>query len=87
ASAIADALRADTETVTGVNRARARMVGTTAAPAVRLELWLEDGADVRNVYHDLDAQVLTRARDSLGVQSLPTAIRIELDTVAPARVS
>jgi hypothetical protein len=87
ASAIADALRADAETVAGVNRARVRMVGTTAAPAVRLNLWLEDGADVRNVYHGLDTQVLTRARDSLGVQSLPTAIRIELDTVAPARVS
>ncbi|MGH3935720.1 MAG: alkaline shock response membrane anchor protein AmaP [Pseudonocardiaceae bacterium] len=87
ASAIADALRADAETVAGVSRARARMVGTIAVPAVRLELWLEDGADVRNVYHDLDSRVLTHARDSLGVHSLPTAIRIELDTVAAARVS
>lgn len=87
ASAIADALRTDTETITGVSRARARMVGTIAAPAVRLNLWLEDGADVRDVYHDLDTRVLTRARDSLGVACLPTAIRIELDAAAPARVS
>jgi hypothetical protein len=87
ASAIANALRADTETITGVNRARARMVGTAAAPALRLNLWLEDGADVRNVYHDLDTRVLTRARDSLGVEFLPTAIRIELDAAVPARVS
>ncbi|MGH3902536.1 MAG: alkaline shock response membrane anchor protein AmaP [Pseudonocardiaceae bacterium] len=87
ASAIADALRADAETVTGVNRARARMVGTTATPVLRLDLWLEDGADVRDVYRDLDTGVLTRARESLGVESLATAIRIELDAAAPARVS
>jgi hypothetical protein len=87
ASAIANALRADTETITGVNRAHARMVGTTATPALRLNLWLEDGADVRNVYHDLNTRVLTRARDSLGVETLPTAIRIELDATTPARVS
>nr|MDQ3765401.1 hypothetical protein [Actinomycetota bacterium] len=30
ASAIADALRTDAETIAAVNRARARMVGTTA---------------------------------------------------------
>jgi hypothetical protein len=87
ASAIANALRADTETIDGVNRAHARMVGTTALPALRLNLWLEDGADVRNVYHNLDTQVLTRARDSLGVETLPIAIRIELDAATPARVS
>ncbi|HSL07675.1 MAG TPA: alkaline shock response membrane anchor protein AmaP [Pseudonocardiaceae bacterium] len=87
ASAIADALRADAETIDGVTRARARMVGTTAIPVLRLDLWLEDGTDVRDVYHNLDTGVLTRARDSLGVESLPTAIRIELDAAAPARVT
>lgn len=87
ASAITDAMAADAETITGVNRARARMVGTTAVPVVRLSLWLEEGTDVREVYLDLDRRVLARARDSLGVQSLATAVRIELDAVAAARVS
>ena len=87
AVAIADALSADAETVTGVNRARARMAGTLDTPVVRLDLWLEDGADVRTVYRELDTEVLARARDSLGVEFLPAAIRIELDAVAPARVS
>ncbi len=87
ASAIADALRADAEAVTGVNRARARMVGTTATPVLRLDLWLEDGTDVRDVYHNLDTRVLAHARDSLGVESLTTTVRIELDAAAPARVS
>jgi hypothetical protein len=87
ASAIAGALRADAETIDGVTRARARMVGTVATPVLRLDLWLADDTDVRDVYHDLDTGVLTRARDSLGVESLPTAIRIELDAAAPARVT
>ena len=87
ASAIADAVRADTETITGVSRARARMVGATANPVLRLDLWLEDGTDVRDVYRDLDTGVLTRARDSLGVESLPTAIRIELEAAASPRVT
>lgn len=86
ASAIAGALRADAESIDGVTRARARMVGTAATPVLRLDLWLEDGTDVRDVYHDLDTGVLTRARDSLGVEFLTTAIRIELDAAAPARV-
>ena len=87
ASAIADAVRADAETITGVSRARARMVGATANPVLRLDLWLEDGTDVRDVYRGLDTGVLSRARDSLGVESLPTAIRIELDAAAPPRVT
>ncbi|MDQ4102314.1 MAG: alkaline shock response membrane anchor protein AmaP [Actinomycetota bacterium] len=86
ASAIADALRADVEAIDGVSRARARMTGKSTAPILRLNLWLEDGADVRDIYQDLDTRVLTRARDSFGVRSLPTAIRMELDTAAPARV-
>ncbi|MGH3916320.1 MAG: alkaline shock response membrane anchor protein AmaP [Pseudonocardiaceae bacterium] len=86
-SAITDALGADAETIEGVSRARARMVGTRDTPVVRLNLWLAEGTDVREVYHDLDSRILSRARDSLGVESLPTAIRIELDTTAAARVS
>ncbi|HEX2263733.1 MAG TPA: alkaline shock response membrane anchor protein AmaP [Pseudonocardiaceae bacterium] len=87
ASAIAGAVRADAETIPGVSRARARMVGAMANPVLRLDLWLEDGTDVRDVYRDLDTGVLARARDSLGVESLPAAIRIELDAAAAPRVT
>lgn len=87
AAAIAHALGADAETITGVSRASARMVGTTAAPAVRLNLWLEEGTDIRDVYRDLDTRILARARDSLGIDSLPTAVRLELDAAAAPRVS
>lgn len=87
ASAITDALRSDAETIHGVARARARMAGTTDTPVLRLNLWLENSADLRDVYHNLNAQVLGPARASLGLRSLPTAIHIELDTAAPARVT
>ncbi len=86
ASAIADALRADAETINGVSRARAHMVGTTATPVLRLTLWLRGGADIGEVYRDLNTRVLTRARDSLGVESLTTAIHVELDSTTPSRV-
>lgn len=86
ASAIADAVRADAESVDGVSRARVRAVGGTDDPALRLTLWLRDGTDVRTVWEDIDARVLARARESLGVETLPTAVHIELDATDRRRV-
>ncbi|MFI5608196.1 alkaline shock response membrane anchor protein AmaP [Amycolatopsis sp. NPDC051903] len=86
AAALAGAVQADAEDIAGVTRARARAVGTPAAPALRVTLWLSEGTDVRRIWTDLDAFVLTRAREALGLDSLPTAVRLELDTAGPARV-
>ncbi|SHG11421.1 hypothetical protein [Streptoalloteichus hindustanus] len=86
AGALADALRADAEAVPDVTRARARTVGSADAPAVRLSLWLRDGADVRAVWEELDRTVLGRARSSFGTPSLPTAVRLELETAERQRV-
>ncbi len=88
ASAATDALAADAETLPGVARAKARLVGSTSAPALRLTLWLTDGADVGTVWRDVEQAVLSRARSSLGIGSLPTAIRLELDpSTGTTRVS
>ncbi|RJQ85247.1 Asp23/Gls24 family envelope stress response protein [Amycolatopsis panacis] len=84
--ALAGAVSSDTEQIDGVVRARVRSVGTKAEPALRISLWLAEGADVRRVWEDLETHVLTRARESLGVTTLPTAIRLELDTAGPTRV-
>ncbi|WP_037357575.1 hypothetical protein [Amycolatopsis orientalis] len=86
AGALAGAVQTDAESVEGVTRARVRSVGTVAEPALRITLWLAEGTEVRRVWEDLDAYVLTRARESLGVEALPTAVRLELDTTGPARV-
>lgn len=78
-SAAADALAAQATALPGVGRAKARMVGTEDAPALRVSLWLTDDADVRDVLERLDRQVLSSARSSLGLGALPVAVRLELD--------
>jgi len=85
-SAISEAVRVDAETVEGVGRARVRAVGDKENPALRITLWLREGTDLKRVWEQLDRTVLARARESLGVDLLPTAVRIELDTTAPQRV-
>jgi hypothetical protein len=79
AHAAAEAVAAQAADLPGVGRARARLVGTEAAPAVRVTLWLADDADVRDVLARLDSEVLTTARRSLGLTDLPAAVWLELD--------
>ncbi|WP_410640000.1 alkaline shock response membrane anchor protein AmaP [Amycolatopsis sp. lyj-346] len=86
AAAIAGAVQADAEQLDGVSRARVRAVGSRTAPALRLTLWLREGTDLKQVWAELDDQVLTRARASLGLDSLPAAVRLELDTAPAKRV-
>lgn len=85
-AALASAVRGDAETVTGVDRARVRVLGRADAPGLRLTLWLREGADVRDVWAELDTRVLARARHALGIEVLPAAIRIELDAAERQRV-
>ena len=86
AAAISGAVRADAEAVEGVSRARVRAVGDADSPALRMEISLREGADLKTVWQELDARVLTRARESLGVDTLPTAVRIDLDAGTGQRV-
>ncbi|MEV4142482.1 alkaline shock response membrane anchor protein AmaP [Amycolatopsis sp. NPDC049691] len=86
AGAISGAVQADAEQLDGVSRARVRAVGSRTFPALRITLWLHEGTDLKGVWAELDARVLTRARESLGLDVLPTAVRLELDTSAPKRV-
>jgi hypothetical protein len=86
AAAIAGAVQVDAETVEGVSRARARAVGDVDNPALRLTLWLFAGTDVKKVWEELDTRVLARARESLGIEVLPTAVHLELDAGTRTRV-
>ena len=83
AHAAAEAIAAQAAHLPGVGRARARLVGTETAPAVRITLWLADDADVRDVLARLDSEVLTTARSSLDLTDLPAAVRLELDHLQP----
>ncbi|MFF5991871.1 Asp23/Gls24 family envelope stress response protein [Prauserella flavalba] len=86
AGALSAAVRADTESVDGVTKAKVRSVGDPGEPALRLQIWLREGTDLRRVWQDLDAQVLARARTALGVETLPVAVRIELGASPRQRV-
>ncbi|GAA0518384.1 hypothetical protein A8924_2261 [Saccharopolyspora erythraea NRRL 2338] len=86
ASALADAVQADAESVTGVKRVRVRMAGDVRRPNLRLTLWLHEGTSVRHVWEELDEKVLSHAREALETEVLPTAIRLELDRAPRQRV-
>ncbi|WP_238412283.1 alkaline shock response membrane anchor protein AmaP [Saccharothrix deserti] len=75
AKALAAAVKADAEQVSGVGGAKVSVVGT---PALRLRLTLRQGADVRRVWRELDERVLSRARTALGVDVLPAVVRLDL---------
>ncbi len=81
-AAVADAVAGHAGGLAGVGRARARMVGDAAAPAMRVTLWLADDADIGTVLARLDDTVLEQARRSLGLAALPVAVRLELDMMS-----
>jgi hypothetical protein len=81
--AVGEAVADQAQALPGVGKARARMVGTTRAPALRVTLWLADDCDVATVLEALEAQVLAPARTALGIAQLPVAVRLELDDPPP----
>lgn len=83
ASALADAIGEQSAELPGVARARARLVGDERAPAVRLTVWLLDGADIGALSRRLESDVLAPARRSLELEHLPVAVRLELDSATP----
>lgn len=82
-SAAADAVAAQAGGLPGVRRARARLVGGESTPALRVTVWLADDANVRDVLARLHDDVLVTARRSLGLDALPAAVRVELDSSPP----
>ena len=86
AGAISGAVQAGAEQLEGVSRARVRAVGSRTAPALRITLWLHEDTDLKRVWEALDQRVLGPARESLGLDVLPAAVRLELDTSAAKRV-
>jgi hypothetical protein len=84
AGAFAEAVADRAAALPGVGKARARMVGSSGTPALRLTVWVTDEADVAEVCRRLETEVVAEARASLGVAHLPVAVRLELDSVTHA---
>jgi hypothetical protein len=82
-AAAGEAVAGQAAALPGVARARARLVGSAAAPALRVTLWLADDADVRGVLARLHDEVLATARASLELPVLPVAVRLELERPQP----
>lgn len=78
-AALGEAVAGQAGTLPGVARARARLVGSTAAPALRVTLWLTDDADVRAVLRRLHDEVVATARAAFDLPALPVAVRLELE--------
>ncbi len=83
-AAVGDAVASQAATLPGVARARARLVGSAAAPALRVTLWLADDADVRAVLRRLHEEVLATALSAFDLAALPVAVRLELERPHPA---
>lgn len=77
-SAVVCVVTAAATTLPGVAKATARLVGSDAAPALRLTLWLTPEAEVRAVCDGLEATVLAPARNALVVPALPAAVHLRL---------
>jgi multisubunit Na+/H+ antiporter MnhC subunit len=83
-AAVGDAVASQAATLPGVARARARLVGSAPAPALRVTLWLADDADVRAVLRRLHEEVLATALSAFDFAALPVAVRLELERPHPA---
>ncbi|MBV2362651.1 alkaline shock response membrane anchor protein AmaP [Streptomonospora nanhaiensis] len=67
----------------GVRRARARLTESSAAPHVRLDLTLDDDADVAAVWRRVRAEALADLRTALDLERVPAVIRVSM--AAPPR--
>ncbi|HEY0814367.1 MAG TPA: alkaline shock response membrane anchor protein AmaP [Pseudonocardia sp.] len=82
--AAAEAVATQVGTLAGVARAKARLVGSTAAPALRVTLWLTDDAEVRGVLRRLDEEVLATVCSALDLSALPAGVRLAVERPQPA---
>jgi hypothetical protein len=82
-AAVGEAVAAQAGALPGVARARARLVGSAAAPALRVTLWLADDADVRTVLRRLQEEVLATARSVFDLPAFPVAVRLERERPQP----
>jgi len=86
ASALAEAIRTDALAVPDVDRAKVRLFNQPDGPELLVAVWLHEEVELPAVRQRLEHDVLRHARESLGVTSLRTWLRIELDAGGPERV-
>ncbi|MFF3335023.1 alkaline shock response membrane anchor protein AmaP, partial [Streptomyces sp. NPDC002888] len=60
----------------GVSRAHVRLTGRRTAPTARVRLLLEPHADPARTLEKLSRETLAHARDSAGLDRLPSNVRL-----------
>jgi hypothetical protein len=85
-TALSDAVVTEAEALPDVERARARLINESQDPELVLTVWLQDRAELGPVRDALDTEVLRHARESLGLATLRTWLRIEVDASPQERV-
>ncbi|MGN9758044.1 alkaline shock response membrane anchor protein AmaP [Streptomyces sp. SD31] len=71
-----DVIEEEAQALDGVARAHVRLTGRSTAPTARVRLLLEPYADPARTLGQLNREALAHARDSAGLDRLPTKVRI-----------
>ncbi|MFK4071396.1 alkaline shock response membrane anchor protein AmaP [Streptomyces sp. NPDC029674] len=85
--AMENVLAAEAETLDGVDRAQAVLTGRRSTPQARVDLALAPHATPSDALHQLSTGPLAHARDSAGLPSLPTTVRLRARKHRAERVS
>ncbi|UUU33239.1 alkaline shock response membrane anchor protein AmaP [Streptomyces sp. CA-210063] len=71
-----DAIEQEAQALDGVSRAHVRLTGRRTAPTARVRLLLEPHADPARTLGHLSRETLAHARDSAGLDHLPSKVRL-----------
>ncbi|MGF0175739.1 alkaline shock response membrane anchor protein AmaP [Streptomyces sp. Marseille-Q5077] len=71
-----DVIEEEAQALDGVSRAHVRLTGRSTAPTARVRLLLESHADPAWTLGQLSREALVHARDSAGLDRLPSKVRI-----------
>ncbi|MER7664349.1 MULTISPECIES: alkaline shock response membrane anchor protein AmaP [unclassified Streptomyces] len=85
--ALEGVLERESESLDGVARAHIVLTGSRTAPATRVGLLLEPHVSPRETLARLTDEAITHARESAGLESLPTEAHLRAAKHRPRRVS
>jgi hypothetical protein len=74
--ALEDVIEEESQALDGVSRADVRLTGRRTAPVARVRLWLEPHAEPEQTLGRLSRETLAHARDSAGLDRLPSNVRL-----------
>ncbi|MFB6987906.1 alkaline shock response membrane anchor protein AmaP [Streptomyces sp. NPDC056178] len=74
--ALEDAIEEEAQVLDGISQAHVRLTGRCTAPAARVRLLLKPHAEPARTLEQLSRETLAHARDSAGLDRLPSEVRL-----------